>query len=156
MCLYFDSEAFASPLIFPLHSVCTHFKGLSVKYAAVVNGIPPTVFGPPWSMVANMWSSWKQSNTFPLHSLLQPIDFEQTRSFMLTVEAENEVPLARGIHLPRQSTATVSVRILDINESPEFSPNPKSIKLEEGLPAGSLLTTFTAQDPDRFMRQTIR
>lgn len=75
---------------------------------------------------------------------------------MLTVEAENEVALVRGIHLPRQSTATVSVRVLDINESPEFSPNPKSIKLEEGLPAGSLLTTFTAQDPDRYMRQSIR
>ncbi len=87
---------------------------------------------------------------------LQPVDFELTRSFMLTVEAENEVTLARGIHLPRQSTATVSIRILDINESPEFSPNPKPIKLEEGLPAGSLLTTFTAQDPDRFLRQTVR
>ncbi|CAJ1064697.1 cadherin-2-like [Xyrichtys novacula] len=91
-----------------------------------------------------------------LLTVVKPIDFEQTRSFTLTVEAENEVPLARGIHLPRQSTATVSVRILDLNESPEFSPNPKSIKLEEGLPAGSLLTTFTAQDPDRFMRQTVR
>uniref|UniRef100_A0AAQ5X381 Cadherin domain-containing protein n=1 Tax=Amphiprion ocellaris TaxID=80972 RepID=A0AAQ5X381_AMPOC len=91
-----------------------------------------------------------------LLTVVKPVDFELTRSFMLTVEAENEVPLARGIHPPRQSTATVSVRILDINESPEFSPNPKSIKLEEGLPAGSLLTTFTAQDPDRYMRQTIR
>ncbi|XP_034386642.1 cadherin-2-like [Cyclopterus lumpus] len=91
-----------------------------------------------------------------LLTVVKPIDFELTRSFMLTVEAENEVPLARGIHLPRQSTATVSVRILDVNESPEFSPNPKSIKLEEGLPAGSLLTTFTAQDPDRFLRQTVR
>ncbi|XP_070764586.1 cadherin-2-like [Enoplosus armatus] len=91
-----------------------------------------------------------------LLTVVKPVDFELTRSFMLTVEAENEVPLARGIHLPRQSTATVSVRILDINESPEFSPNPKSIKLEEGLPAGSLLTTFTAQDPDRFMRQTVQ
>uniref|UniRef100_A0A3Q1G9Q5 Cadherin 2, type 1, N-cadherin (neuronal) n=1 Tax=Acanthochromis polyacanthus TaxID=80966 RepID=A0A3Q1G9Q5_9TELE len=91
-----------------------------------------------------------------LLTVVKPVDFELTRSFMLTVEAENEVPLARGIHPPRQSTATVSVRILDINESPEFSPNPKSIKLEEGLPADSLLTTFTAQDPDRYMRQTIR
>ncbi|XP_070816702.1 cadherin-2-like [Chaetodon trifascialis] len=91
-----------------------------------------------------------------LLTVVKPVDFELTRSFMLTVEAENEVALARGIHLPRQSTATVSVRILDINESPEFSPNPKSIKLEEGLHAGSLLTTFTAQDPDRFMRQNVR
>lgn len=87
---------------------------------------------------------------------MQPIDYELTRSFTLLVEAQNEVPLARGIHLPRQPTATVSVRILDVNESPEFSPNPKSIKLAEGLHAGSLLTTFTAQDPDRFMRQNVR
>ncbi|XP_068174816.1 cadherin-2-like [Antennarius striatus] len=91
-----------------------------------------------------------------LLTVVKPIDFEANRSFMLTVEAENEVSLARGIHLPRQSTATVSVRILDINESPEFNPNPKSIRLEEGLPAGSLLTTFTAQDPDRYLRQTVR
>uniref|UniRef100_A0AAX7TZ90 Cadherin domain-containing protein n=1 Tax=Astatotilapia calliptera TaxID=8154 RepID=A0AAX7TZ90_ASTCA len=91
-----------------------------------------------------------------LLTVVKPIDYESTRSFMLTVEAENEVTLVRGIHLPRQSTATVSVRILDLNESPEFRPNPKSMRLEEGLSAGSMLTTFTAQDPDRYMRQTIR
>lgn len=88
--------------------------------------------------------------------LLQPIDYELTRVFTLLVEAQNEVPLAHGIHLPRQPTASVSVRVLDVNESPEFSPNPKAIKLEEGLPAGSLLSTFTAQDPDHFMSQTVR
>ncbi|XP_019904919.2 cadherin-2 isoform X2 [Esox lucius] len=91
-----------------------------------------------------------------LVTVVKPVDYELTRSYMLTVLAENQVPLARGIHLPRQSTATVSVRITDVNESPEFSPNPKGLKLEEGLPAGSLLTTFTAQDPDRYMQQNIR
>uniref|UniRef100_A0A4W5QF69 Cadherin 2, type 1, N-cadherin (neuronal) n=1 Tax=Hucho hucho TaxID=62062 RepID=A0A4W5QF69_9TELE len=91
-----------------------------------------------------------------LVTVVKPIDYEVSRSFVLTVLAENEVSLARGIHLPRQSTATVSVRITDVNESPEFYPNPKVIKLEEGLPGGSLLTTFTAQDPDRYMQQNIR
>uniref|UniRef100_H3CYP9 Cadherin 2, type 1, N-cadherin (neuronal) n=1 Tax=Tetraodon nigroviridis TaxID=99883 RepID=H3CYP9_TETNG len=91
-----------------------------------------------------------------LLTVVKPIDYELTRVFTLLVEAQNEVPLAHGIHLPRQPTATVSVRVLDVNESPEFSPNPKSIKLEEGLPAGSLLSTFTAQDPDHFMSQTVR
>lgn len=75
---------------------------------------------------------------------------------MLTVEARNEVPLARGIHSPRQSTATVSIRVLDLNESPFFEPNPKLIRLEEGMLPESTLTTFTAQDPDRFMQQSIR
>ncbi|CAM9127900.1 unnamed protein product [Lampetra planeri] len=91
-----------------------------------------------------------------LLTVVKPIDFELTRSFMLMVEVENEAVLVRGVHLPRQSTATVSVRVLDVNESPEFSPNPKAIRLEEGLPAGSLLTSFTAQDPDRFLRQSLR
>ncbi|XP_046905983.1 cadherin-2-like [Hypomesus transpacificus] len=91
-----------------------------------------------------------------LVTVVKPIDYELTRSFVLTVMAENEIPLARGIHLPRQSTASVSVRVVDVNEPPEFSPNPKVIKLDEGLPSGSLLSTFTAQDPDRYMRQNVR
>lgn len=86
----------------------------------------------------------------------QPIDYEISRTFVLTVEARNEVPLARGIHSPRQSTATVSIRVLDLNESPFFEPNPKLIRLEEGMMPESTLTTFTAQDPDRFMQQSIR
>ncbi|KAG1964566.1 cadherin-2 [Pimephales promelas] len=91
-----------------------------------------------------------------LVTVVKPIDFELNRSFMLTVVAENEVPLASGIHRTRQSTATVSIRVIDVNESPNFDPNPKQIKLEEGLPQWSMLTTFTAHDPDRFVQQSIR
>lgn len=87
---------------------------------------------------------------------VQPIDFEMNRSYMLTVVADNEVPLVSGIHRTRQSTATVSIRVIDVNESPNFDPNPKQIKLEEGLPQWSMLTTFTAHDPDRFMQQSIK
>lgn len=75
---------------------------------------------------------------------------------MLTVEARNEVSLARGIHPPKQSTATVSIKVMDVNESPYFDPNPKLIRLEEGMLPESTLTMFTAQDPDRHMLQTIR
>uniref|UniRef100_A0AAR2JTT0 Cadherin domain-containing protein n=1 Tax=Pygocentrus nattereri TaxID=42514 RepID=A0AAR2JTT0_PYGNA len=89
-------------------------------------------------------------------TVVKPVDFETSRTFVLTVVAMNEIALERGIHLPRQSTATVSIRVIDVNESPYFDPNPKLIKLDEGMPAESVLTTFTAQDPDRFMQQTIR
>lgn len=92
----------------------------------------------------------------PSPPIFQPIDYEISRTYVLTVEARNEVPLARGIHSPRQSTATVSIRVIDLNESPFFEPNPKLIRLEEGMMPESTLTTFTAQDPDRFMQQTIR
>ncbi len=91
-----------------------------------------------------------------VYPCIQPIDFEINRSFMLTVVAENEVPLASGIHRTRQSTSTVSIRVIDVNESPNFEPNPKQVKLEEGLPQWSMLATFTAHDPDRYMQQTIR
>nr|XP_015812315.2 cadherin-2 [Nothobranchius furzeri] len=91
-----------------------------------------------------------------LVTVVKPIDYEISRTYVLTVEARNEVPLARGIHPPRQSTATVSIRVIDVNESPYFDPNPKLIKLEEGMMPESTLTTFTAQDPDRFMQQSIR
>ncbi|KAG7488333.1 hypothetical protein MATL_G00034320 [Megalops atlanticus] len=91
-----------------------------------------------------------------LVTVVKPIDYEISRTFVLTVVAENEVPLDNNIHLTRQSTATVTIKVIDVNESPYFEPNPKLIKLEEGLPAESMLTTYTAQDPDRFMQQTIR
>ncbi|XP_058506687.1 cadherin-2 [Solea solea] len=91
-----------------------------------------------------------------LVTVVKPIDYEISRTYVLTVEAKNEVPLARGIHSPRQSTATVSIRVIDVNESPYFEPNPKLIKLEEGMMPESTLTTFTAQDPDRFMQQNMR
>lgn len=72
------------------------------------------------------------------------------------VVALNEVPLDKGIRLPRQSTATVSIRVTDVNESPYFQPNPKVLRLQEGMQAESEITVFTAQDPDRFEQQSLR
>ena len=133
---------------------------LNILKETADNQRPNNRSGRPVQRNAYMWGSnetpTRHKLTQPPPLCLQPIDYELSRSFMLTVVTENEVQLARGIHLPRQSTSTVSVRVVDVNESPEFSPDPKSIKLEEGLPASSLLTTFTAQDPDRYMRQTVR
>ncbi|CAO2593285.1 Cdh2 [Lemmus lemmus] len=76
-----------------------------------------------------------------LVTMVKPIDFETNRMFVLTVAAENQVPLAKGIQHPPQSTATVSVTVIDVNENPYFVPNPKIIRQEEGLHAGTMLTT---------------
>ncbi|XP_043543463.1 cadherin-2-like [Chiloscyllium plagiosum] len=91
-----------------------------------------------------------------LVTVVKPIDYETSRAFVLTVIAVNQEPLTKGIQLPPQSTATVSITVIDLNESPYFVPNPKLIRQEEGLPAGKVLTVFTAEDPDRYMQQTIR
>ncbi|XP_073487613.1 cadherin-2 isoform X2 [Aquarana catesbeiana] len=91
-----------------------------------------------------------------LVTVVKPIDFETNRMFVLTVAAENQVPLIKGIHHPPQSTATVSITIIDVNESPYFTANPKLVRQEEGLLPGNVLVTFNAQDPDRYLQQTIR
>lgn len=87
---------------------------------------------------------------------LQPLDFELNKTHLLKIEARNEVPLARGISSPRQSTATISIQVLDVNESPYFEPNPKVIRLEEGVMPETDLVPFPAKDPDQFMHQSIR
>ncbi|XP_078071731.1 cadherin-2-like [Mustelus asterias] len=91
-----------------------------------------------------------------LVTVVKPIDYETNRAFVLTVIAINQVDLTKGIQLPPQSTATVSITVIDVNESPQFVPNPKLIRQSEDFPVGTFLTTFTAEDPDRYMQQTLR
>ena len=79
------------------------------------------------------------------------------RAFMLTVVVTNQAHLASGIQSSLQSTAGVTISVQDVNEPPYFPNNPKHIRFEEGVPAGTSLTTFSASDPDRLsMLQTIR
>lgn len=75
---------------------------------------------------------------------------------MLTVMVSNQAPLASGIQMSFQSTAGVTISVMDVNEAPYFPSNHKLIRLEEGVPAGTVLTTFSAVDPDRFMQQAVR
>lgn len=75
---------------------------------------------------------------------------------MLTIMVSNQAPLASGIQMSFQSTAGVTISVTDVNEAPYFPSNHKLIRLEEGVPAGTALTTFSAVDPDRFMQQAVR
>lgn len=87
---------------------------------------------------------------------MQAVDYELNRAFMLTVMVSNQAPLASGIQMSFQSTAGVTISVVDINEAPYFPSNHKLIRLEEGVPSGTVLTTFSAVDPDRFMQQAVR
>lgn len=86
----------------------------------------------------------------------QAVDYELNRAFMLTVMVSNQAPLASGIQMSFQSTAGVTISVMDVNEAPYFPSNHKLIRLEEGVPPGTVLTTFSAVDPDRFMQQAVR
>lgn len=77
------------------------------------------------------------------------------RAFMLTVVVSNQAHLATGIQSSLQSTAGVTISVQDVNEPPYFPTNPKHIRFEEGVPAGTSLTTFSASDPDRLQMQQI-
>lgn len=92
----------------------------------------------------------------PLGLSLQAVDYELNRAFMLTVMVSNQAPLASGIQMSFQSTAGVTISVVDVNEAPYFPSNHKLIRLEEGVPSGTVLTTFSAVDPDRFMQQAVR
>ncbi|EHB07486.1 Cadherin-4 [Heterocephalus glaber] len=89
-------------------------------------------------------------------TMAKAVDYELNRAFMLTVMVSNQAPLASGIQMSFQSTAGVTISVTDINEAPYFPSNRKLIRLEEGVPAGTALTTFSAVDPDRFMQQAVR
>ncbi|XP_056130216.1 cadherin-4-like [Lampris incognitus] len=88
-------------------------------------------------------------------TVVKPVDFEMNRAFMLTVVVSNQAHLASGIQSSLQSTAGVTISVQDVNEPPYFPTNPKHIRFEEGVPAGTTLTTFSASDPDRLQMQQI-
>ncbi|XP_036915902.1 cadherin-4 [Sturnira hondurensis] len=91
-----------------------------------------------------------------LVTVVKAVDYELNRAFMLTVMVANQAPLASGIQMSFQSTAGVTISVMDVNEAPYFPSNHKLIRLEEGVPPGTALTTFSAVDPDRFMQQAVR
>uniref|UniRef100_A0A3Q3XDB4 Cadherin-4 n=1 Tax=Mola mola TaxID=94237 RepID=A0A3Q3XDB4_MOLML len=89
-------------------------------------------------------------------TVVKPVDFEMNRAFMLTVVVSNQAHLASGIQSSLQSTAGVTISVQDVNEPPIFPVSPKTIRFEEGVPAGTTLTVFSAQDPDHFIHQIVR
>lgn len=85
-------------------------------------------------------------------SNLQGLDYETKNRYDLVVTVENKVALSVPITL---STASVLVTVLDVNEPPVFVPPIKREVVSEDLPVGHEVTSYTAQDPDRDVRQKI-
>ncbi|KAM9192253.1 cadherin-1 isoform 1-T1 [Dugong dugon] len=80
------------------------------------------------------------------------LDFEAKQQYILYVTVENVVPFV--VSLPT-STATVTVDVLDVNEAPIFMPPVKRVEIPEDFGVGQEITSYTAQDPDRFTQQKI-
>ncbi|NXX40729.1 CADH1 protein, partial [Tricholaema leucomelas] len=80
------------------------------------------------------------------------LDYESRNQYNLVVTVENAVPFTVSLPL---STASVLVAVSDENEPPVFMPPVKKVEVREDLPQGHQVTSYTAQDPDRDMKQRI-
>ncbi|KAM9374041.1 cadherin-13 [Phaethornis superciliosus] len=89
-------------------------------------------------------------------SVVKPLDYEISAFHTLLIKVENEDPLIPDIAYGPSSTATVQITVEDVNEGPVFHPNPMTVTKQEDIPAGSVVLTVNATDPDTLQHQTIR
>ncbi|XP_042293858.1 B-cadherin-like [Sceloporus undulatus] len=101
----------------------------------------------------NFAISTAPEGNFGLLTTVKGLDFELRNQYVLQVTVVNEEPFS--VTLPT-STATVTVNVEDINEGPIFVPPEKTVTKPEDLAIGQPVATYTAQDPDKFLQQTIR
>uniref|UniRef100_A0A674MJM6 Cadherin-1 n=1 Tax=Takifugu rubripes TaxID=31033 RepID=A0A674MJM6_TAKRU len=85
-------------------------------------------------------------------STAKGLDFEKNNKHTLLVAVENEVPFA--LPLPT-ATATVVVKVVDVNEAPIFDPLEKLVSKREDLAVDSDVVQYTASDPDTARNQNV-
>ncbi|XP_061432051.1 cadherin-1-like [Lethenteron reissneri] len=85
-------------------------------------------------------------------SVVKPLNFEAIttadKTVPLVVTVANEEKLLPGAVASLSSSATVLVRVTDVNEDAAFIPSVRMVECVEGSPLGSPLGVFSAQDPD--------
>ncbi|XP_032086333.1 cadherin-1-like [Thamnophis elegans] len=81
------------------------------------------------------------------------LDYEAKKQYILHVIVVNEAEFSVQLST---STATVIVNVSDKNEPPVFLPTELKVSQPEDLPIGHSIAEYPAQDPDKFMDQTLR
>uniref|UniRef100_A0A8C7IAR9 Desmocollin-2 n=1 Tax=Oncorhynchus kisutch TaxID=8019 RepID=A0A8C7IAR9_ONCKI len=78
--------------------------------------------------------------------VIKPLDYEKGKTVKLMISAQNEAPLVgmAGTWL----SIPVDVSVGDEDEGPEFTPPNMVIRVKENTPNGTLLSTYTALDPE--------
>lgn len=80
--------------------------------------------------------------------LLQALDFESSQSYNLQIDARNPEPLMKGLEYGKESTASVSVTVLDVDEPPQFDTDIQEVSVLENTDAKSVLLKVEAKDPE--------
>uniref|UniRef100_A0A673XU40 Desmocollin 2 like n=1 Tax=Salmo trutta TaxID=8032 RepID=A0A673XU40_SALTR len=78
--------------------------------------------------------------------VIKPLDYEKEKTVKLMISAQNEAPLVgmAGTWL----SIPVDVSVGDEDEGPLFTPPNMVIRVKENTPNGTLLSTYTALDPE--------
>ncbi|XP_069018997.1 cadherin-13 [Embiotoca jacksoni] len=89
-------------------------------------------------------------------SVVKPLDYEASDFHTLLIRVENEDLLLSDVGYGPSSTATVHVKVEDINEGPVFFPDPFIVTRMENIPVGSFVASLNATDPDILEIQSVR
>ncbi|XP_064481302.1 fat-like cadherin-related tumor suppressor homolog isoform X2 [Ornithodoros turicata] len=89
-------------------------------------------------------SDFALNPTSGLLTVAGPLDRERQEKYSLVVKLIDGDPVT-----PLTSTATVSVRLQDVNDNaPSFTLRQYMARVREDLPLGSIVTSMSAKDPD--------
>ncbi|CAJ0962855.1 unnamed protein product [Ranitomeya imitator] len=82
--------------------------------------------------------------------VIKPINYEETKRFVLQVAVANEVSLVTqaGTKTSGVNTIPVTVIVKDVDEGPECQPTIKEVRVKENQTAGIVVTDFPAIDPE--------
>ncbi|KAM4833899.1 cadherin-1 [Thomomys bottae] len=115
---------------------------------------------PAWQAVYTILNDQEQQFTvvtdpetnYGILKTAKGLDFEAKQQYILHVIVQNVHPFAVSLIT---STATVTVDVIDKNEAPIFVPPEKKVEVPEDFGVGLEITSYTAREPDVFMKQTI-
>uniref|UniRef100_M3ZQN0 Cadherin-1 n=1 Tax=Xiphophorus maculatus TaxID=8083 RepID=M3ZQN0_XIPMA len=80
------------------------------------------------------------------------LDFESLPEYKLLVVVTNEAPFSVPMST---STATVTIKVIDRNEPPVFSPAEVHVSLSEDVRVGTAVVQLKAKDPDTARAQRV-
>lgn len=85
-----------------------------------------------------------------LLSVVKGINYEEDKSFLLQVAVTNEVSLITQSGTKSSGVVTVPVTVIvkDVDEGPECQPKIKEVFVQENQTIGTLVTEYTAIDPE--------
>lgn len=90
--------------------------------------------------------------------LLQGLDYETAKQRVLVIGVNNEAPYVLAPHSQQlsQSTCSVTVHVLDVDEGPVFKPCLLRLDVKECEDIGTAIGRYVAEDPETGNSEGIR